>query len=116
MAQRRTTHRSRKGTKLYAVRKADGTFSDIQTYKRAHAADVRASAKGESSAKSKAAVAKKTAKGAATKSSSAAGGLLSRAKKAMGSALKAISGAGARARPAAKKVVTKAARKSAKST
>jgi hypothetical protein len=34
----------------------------------------------------------------------------------MGSALKAISGAGARARPAAKKVVTKAARKSAKST
>ena len=31
---RRTTLRSSKGTKLYAVRAADGTFKDIQTYKR----------------------------------------------------------------------------------
>ncbi len=36
---KRTTHRSSKGTKLYAVRDAKGRFKDIQTYKRAHAAD-----------------------------------------------------------------------------
>jgi hypothetical protein len=33
---RRTTHRSTTGTKLYAVRDAQGRFKDIQTYKRAH--------------------------------------------------------------------------------
>jgi len=38
---KRTTHRSGSGKKLYAVRKADGTFKDIQTFKRAHAADLR---------------------------------------------------------------------------
>jgi hypothetical protein len=37
----RTTLRSSKGTKLYAVRKADGTFKDIQTYKRAHTQDMQ---------------------------------------------------------------------------
>jgi len=37
----RTTLRSSKGTKLYAVRKTDGTFKDIQTYKRAHDQDVK---------------------------------------------------------------------------
>jgi hypothetical protein len=44
---RRTTLRSSKGTKLYAVRAADGTFKDIQSYKRAHAADLRTSSKAE---------------------------------------------------------------------
>ena len=58
-AKKRTTHRSTTGTKLYAVRDAEGQFVDIQTYKRAHAADIRASAKDETSAKSKKAVAKK---------------------------------------------------------
>jgi len=43
----RTTHRSSKGTKLYAVRNKDGTFKDIQSYKRAHAADMRRKSKGE---------------------------------------------------------------------
>ncbi len=38
---RRTTHRSASGTKLYAVRDAKGRFVDIQTYKRAHGADLR---------------------------------------------------------------------------
>lgn len=33
---KRTTHRSSKGTKLYAVRDKSGKFKDIQTYKRAH--------------------------------------------------------------------------------
>jgi DNA-binding protein HU-beta len=41
MPVKRTTHRSRTGTKLYAVRDAKGRFKDIQTYKRAHAADLR---------------------------------------------------------------------------
>ena len=47
----RTTHRSSSGTKLYAVRRKDGTFSDIQTYKRAHGQDIKRSAKGEKSSK-----------------------------------------------------------------
>ena len=33
---RRTTHRSSKGKKLYAVRDAKGRFKDIQQYSRAH--------------------------------------------------------------------------------
>lgn len=44
---RRTTHRSSKGTKLYAVRDASGKFKDIQTYKRAHSADIRRKSKQE---------------------------------------------------------------------
>jgi DNA-binding protein HU-beta len=44
---KRTTHRSSKGTKLYAVRDAKGRFMDIQTYKRSHAADMRRKSKAE---------------------------------------------------------------------
>jgi len=44
---RRTTHRSRKGKKLYAVRDASGRFKDIQTYERAHRADLAKTAKSE---------------------------------------------------------------------
>jgi uncharacterized protein YjhX (UPF0386 family) len=47
MPAKRTTHRSSKGTKLYAVRDAKGRFMDIQTYKRAHAADMRRKSKAE---------------------------------------------------------------------
>jgi len=47
MPTKRTTHRSSKGTKLYAVRDAKGRFMDIQTYKRAHAADMRRKSKAE---------------------------------------------------------------------
>jgi hypothetical protein len=43
----RTTHRSSTGTKLYAVRDAKGRFKDIQTYKRAHGADLKRKAKDE---------------------------------------------------------------------
>ena len=43
----RTTHRSSKGTKLYAKRDAKGKFKDIQTYKRAHSADIKMQAKDE---------------------------------------------------------------------
>ena len=45
---RRTTHRSSTGTKLYAVRDAQGRFKDIQTYKRAHGQDIKRRAKGRS--------------------------------------------------------------------
>jgi hypothetical protein len=44
---KRTTHRSSKGTKLYAVRDKKGRFKDIQTYKRAHSADLRKKSKKE---------------------------------------------------------------------
>jgi hypothetical protein len=44
---KRTTHRSSKGKKLYAVRDKKGRFKDIQTYKRAHSADIRQKSKGE---------------------------------------------------------------------
>jgi hypothetical protein len=44
---KRTTHRSSKGKKLYAVRDKTGRFKDIQTYKRAHGQDVRRKSKDE---------------------------------------------------------------------
>ena len=44
---KRTTHRSSTGNKLYAVRDSKGRFKDIQTYKRAHSADLRHKAKSE---------------------------------------------------------------------
>ena len=53
MPVRRTTHRSVSGTKLYAVRDSKGRFKDIQTYKRAHAADMRRTSKAEAAAKAK---------------------------------------------------------------
>jgi DNA-binding protein HU-beta len=48
---RRTTHRSSKGTKLYAVRDAKGRFKDIQTYKRAHGMDIRRTSRKEAAKK-----------------------------------------------------------------
>jgi len=50
---KRTTHRSVKGTKLYAVRDEKGRFVDIQTYKQAHAADMKRKSKAEIAAKAK---------------------------------------------------------------
>ena len=44
---RRTTHRSVAGKKLYAVRDAKGRFKDIQTYERAHRADLKRKSKAE---------------------------------------------------------------------
>jgi hypothetical protein len=43
----RTTHRSSTGTKLYAVRRKDGTFADIQKYSRAHAQDIKRKSNAE---------------------------------------------------------------------
>lgn len=45
---RRTTHRSSTGKKLYAVRDAKGRIKDIQTYERAHRADLACKSKSES--------------------------------------------------------------------
>jgi hypothetical protein len=44
---KRTTMRSSKGTKLYAVRDKKGRFKDIQTYKRAHTMDMKRKSKAE---------------------------------------------------------------------
>ena len=51
---RRTTHRSSKGKKLYAVRDASGRFKDIQTYERSHRADLAKTAKAEAGKRKKA--------------------------------------------------------------
>jgi hypothetical protein len=47
MPAKRTTHRSSKGTKLYAVRDKEGKFKDIQTYKKAHGSDIKRKSKAE---------------------------------------------------------------------
>ena len=49
----RTTHRSVSGKKLYAVRDASGRFKDIQTYERAHRADLSRKASAEKKAAKK---------------------------------------------------------------
>ena len=51
MAQKRTTHRSVSGKKLYAVRDSKGRFKDIQTYERAHAMDMKRRSKAEAKKK-----------------------------------------------------------------
>ena len=44
---KRTTLRSSKGKKLYAVRDKQGKFKDIQSYKRAHGQDIKRKSKAE---------------------------------------------------------------------
>jgi hypothetical protein len=55
MPVKRTVMRSSKGKKLYAVRDASGRFKDIQSYKKAHAMDIKRKSKAEA-AKTKAKV------------------------------------------------------------
>jgi len=50
---KRTTHRSSSGKKLYAVRDSKGRFVDIQTYERAHRADLRKKSTAEKKRKKK---------------------------------------------------------------
>jgi hypothetical protein len=64
---RRTTHRSTAGKKLYAVRDASGQFKDIQTYERAHRADLAKTSKAELAAAEKKTAKKKVAKKPAKK-------------------------------------------------
>jgi hypothetical protein len=54
---KRTTHRSTAGKKLYAKRDSAGKFKDIQTYERAHRADL-----AKKSGAERATAAKKAAK------------------------------------------------------
>jgi hypothetical protein len=61
---KRTTHRSSKGTKLYAVRDKEGKFKDIQTYKRAHTMDMKRKSKSEVAAAAKPKAKKAKAKSA----------------------------------------------------
>jgi hypothetical protein len=56
---RRTTHRSRTGRKLYAVRDARGRFKDIQTFERAHRSDLARTAKAEAGTRRKKAAKKR---------------------------------------------------------
>jgi hypothetical protein len=51
---RRTTHRSSKGKKLYAVRDTKGRFKDIQTYERAHRMDLQRTSASETAKRKKA--------------------------------------------------------------
>jgi len=50
---RRTTHRSTAGKKLYAVRDSKGRFKDIQTYERAHRADLKKKSAAETKSRKK---------------------------------------------------------------
>ena len=56
---KRTVMRSSAGKKLYAVRDKDGKFKDIQTYERAHRADLASKSKAEKTTAIKKAAAKK---------------------------------------------------------
>ena len=51
MAHKRTTHRSKVGRKLYAIRDTKGRFQDIQTYERASRQDQWRMSKAEQRAK-----------------------------------------------------------------
>ena len=64
---RRTTHRSSKGKKLYAVRDSEGRFKDIQTYERAHRMDLQRTSKAETATQRKKARKKTVKKKAARK-------------------------------------------------
>ena len=63
MATKRTTHRSSAGKKLYAVRDEKGRFKDIQTYERAHRADLAKKSAAETPAATKKTGAAKAAPG-----------------------------------------------------
>ncbi len=67
---KRTTMRSSAGKKLYAVRNSDGSFKDIQTFERAHRADLAQKSKAEGGKKK---AKKKTTKKAAKKATKKAG-------------------------------------------
>ena len=51
---KRTTHHTSAGTKVYAKRTETGQFEDIQTYRRAHAADMKRTSKAETAARKRA--------------------------------------------------------------
>jgi len=54
MPVKRTVMKSSKAKKLYAVRDAKGRFKDIQSFKKAHGADIKRKSKAETAKKAKA--------------------------------------------------------------
>lgn len=48
---KRTILKSSKGKKFYAVRDSKGRFVDIQSYKKAHSADIKRKSKAEKAKK-----------------------------------------------------------------
>ena len=112
MAMRRTTMRSRTGTKLYAVRDETGKFKDIQTYKRAHAADMRHTSKAEKESAQGPIerTVRKAAKDAVKSVKSSMRGAVAAVERAAKRAVKQVSGA----TPARKAAVRDAAPKTAK--
>ena len=120
MPTRRTTMRSKSGTKLYAVRDESGKFKDIQTYKRAHAADLRHKSAAEKEAEQGAI--EKTVRKAAKKAVKSVKSTVKSAVAAVKKAVKRVSGAGPAKKAPAKKAaakkapVKKAARNAVKKT
>lgn len=116
MPTRRTTMRTKSGTKLYAVRDESGQFKDIQTYKRAHAADLRQKSKAEKEA-AQGPIEKKVRKAAAqaVKSvKSTVKGAVAAVKRAAKQTAKRVSSAPPAGKATAKVAAKKTARKVAK--
>ena len=111
MATRRTTLRSRSGKKLYAVRNADGSFKDIQTYQRAHAADLRQTSKAEAAAKSTATQGEEGRPKTAKQAAGVAESLFAQAKKVVKRVAKSVGAGKPAAKAGAKKTVKKVAAK-----
>ncbi|MCM2327818.1 MAG: hypothetical protein NDI88_08025 [Lysobacter sp.] len=134
MVTRRTTMRSRSGTKLYAVRDESGQFKDIQSYKRAHSADLRQKSAAETVAGQGPIEKKvrKAAKSAVKSVKDTVSGAVAAVQKVAKRAVKQVSGkqppkvkaarkaakkvAAKSRKPAAKKAVKKATKKTAKKT
>lgn len=113
MVTRRTTMRSRSGTKLYAVRDEGGKFKDIQKYKRAHAADLRHKSKAEKEGAQGPLERKvrKTTNDAVKSIRSSVSGAVTAVKKAAKRAIKRVSSS----QPAGKGTVKSAARETTRS-
>ena len=100
---KRTTLYSSAGKKLYAVRNADGTFNDIQTYQRAHSADMARKSSAENAVAAARGVVKKAAAKKAPAKKVAAKKAPARKAAAKKTATKKASAKKAPARKAAKK-------------
>lgn len=110
MPTRRTTMRSRSGTKLYAVRDKAGQFKDIQTYQRAHAADIKRKSKAETALENKL---KKVAGVAVRTVRSSVKGAAAKVEKAAKRAVKRVSSLQPAGRKLVRSVVKKVAGKPA---
>ena len=116
---KRTTMYSTGGKKLYAVRNADGTFNDIQSYARAHRMDMQrtSAAELEGAAKKKVAAVKKVVKKAAKKVVRKVTKDVAAVKKAVRKAVRKVTKkTAARKAPAKKKPARKAAKKAVRKT